>query len=66
MLYRGGGSIGIAGAARSVLAVIQDETSKNIRHLTRVKGNLSQQPDDLTFELLGSPPKVVWYIGDGQ
>jgi energy-coupling factor transporter ATP-binding protein EcfA2 len=61
MLYRGGGSIGIAGAARSVLAVIQDEHSKNLRHLTRVKGNLSQQPDDLEFELIGSPPKVVFY-----
>jgi hypothetical protein len=64
-LYRGGGSIGIAGAARSVLLVAPDRTDPNgeRRLLVRVKGNLSKPPKGLLFRLAGgddAPATVRW------
>jgi putative DNA primase/helicase len=67
-LYRGGGSIGIAGAARSVLLVAGDQ-SRGV--LVAVKGNLSQRPKGLQFRLVSKgedgsndedrePPIVEW------
>lgn len=67
-LYRGGGSIGIAGAARSVLLVAPDpgdETGER-RVLVRVKGNLSKPPAGLMFRLKDTEdgPAVIQWEGE--
>jgi len=63
-LYRGGGSIGIAGAARSVLMVGVDRSDPTgeRRVMVRVKGNLSRLPAGLLFRLEGdgAPATVKW------
>jgi hypothetical protein len=50
-LYRGGGSIGIIGAARSALLVGRHPFDDRQRVLTRSKGNLSAPPPALAFAL---------------
>lgn len=50
-LYRGGGSIGIIGAARSGLLVSKDPDNENRRVLASTKSNLSRPPGSLSFEL---------------
>jgi hypothetical protein len=51
-LYRGGGSIGIVGAARSAFVVGQDPDDENWRVLAPVKGNLAKPPSSLRFTLV--------------
>jgi hypothetical protein len=51
-IYRGGGSIGIAGAARSVLLVAEDREDSGLRVLASVKSNLSASPSSLTYRLI--------------
>ena len=51
-LYRGGGSIGINGAARSVLLVGKDPDDPNARILASVKMNLACAPASLKFTLV--------------
>jgi RecA-family ATPase len=51
-LYRGGGSIGIIGAARSALLVGKDPTDpENRRVLCRSKGNLCVEPKALLYSI---------------
>jgi hypothetical protein len=52
-IYRGGGSIGISGAARSVLLVGTHPEDPTKRVLAPVKSNLSRSPDALVFEATG-------------
>jgi hypothetical protein len=58
-LYAGGGSIGIAGAARSVLLVGRDPEVEERRVLARAKGNLSKTPPSLAFRLAEAPNGVA-------
>ena len=52
-LYRGGGSIGIVGAARAGLLVATDPDDPDRRVLASVKSNLGPAPDSLTYRLVG-------------
>lgn len=61
-MYRGGGSIGIAGAARSVLLVAPDPTDATRRVLATVKSNLAECAPSLAFTLTttGDIASVNW------
>ncbi len=62
-LYRGGGSIGIIGAARSGLVVAQDPEDPERRILAANKHNLSRAAQSLVFGLETAPngaARVVW------
>lgn len=61
-LYRGGGSIGIVGAARSGLLVGRDPDDQNKRVLASTKCNLAAEPSSLAFHLEQSETTslVVW------
>jgi hypothetical protein len=50
-LYRGGGSIGIIGAARSGLLVARDPDNPDKRVLASTKCNLAKLPPSIAFEL---------------
>lgn len=50
-IYRGGGSIGIIGAARSALLVAKDPDDPEKRILASVKSNLASAPPTLSFRL---------------
>jgi hypothetical protein len=50
-LYRGGGSIGIIGAARSGLLVARDPDHRDRRILASTKCNLAKLPQSLAFDL---------------
>lgn len=50
-LYRGGGSIGIIGAARSALIVGLHPEDDSQRVLARTKGNLCAEPDALAYTI---------------
>lgn len=58
-LYRGGGSIGIVGAARSGLLVTADPNDPARRVLATVKSNLAQMPTALAYRLADSPEHGV-------
>jgi hypothetical protein len=63
-LYRGGGSIGIIGAARAGLLVGIDPDDENRRVLAVSKSNLAAKPPSLAYRLVGDDmhgtAKVVW------
>jgi hypothetical protein len=63
-LYRGGGSIGIIGAARCGLLLAQDPEHPQRRILAATKGNLGRPPASLAFHLEPVPrlgvTRVVW------
>lgn len=61
-MYRGGGSIGITGAARSVLVVAEDPDDKTKRVLSSVKCNLAVKPPSLSYQLeaCAGASRVVW------
>lgn len=61
-LYRGSGSIGIIGHARSGLVVARDPDDPNARVLASQKSNLSVEPESLTFHLeqVDDVSRVVW------
>lgn len=63
-LYRGGGSIGIVGAARAGLLVAADPNDPTRRVLACVKSNLGVMPDSLAYRLVDSPDhgvaRVIW------
>jgi hypothetical protein len=61
-LYRGGGSIGIIGAARSGLLIARDPDNESRRILARVKGNLCAPPPALAYELVveNGMARVEW------
>lgn len=67
-IYRGGGSIGIGGAARSVVLVHEDPGNPDLRVMASVKSNLSRPPQSLSFGLesvelpeSGETSKVTWH-----
>lgn len=61
-LYRGGGSIGIIGAARSGFLVAADPDDENHRVIASTKANLCRTPESLAFHLedCGEAARVVW------
>jgi hypothetical protein len=63
-LYRGGGSIGIGGAARAVLLAAFDPTDATRRVLASVKNNLAATPPSLAFALVPwgthGAARVLW------
>jgi hypothetical protein len=63
-MYRGGGSIGIIGAARVALLAAIDPSDEGGRVLAGVKSNLSELPEALGYRLVESPAhgcaKVEW------
>ncbi len=61
-MYRGGGSIGITGAARAVFVVGADPEDPDRRVLAPVKCNLGPEPPSLAFriESVGVTSRVVW------
>lgn len=61
-LYRGGGSIGIVGAARSGLLVAADPDDPTRRVLASVKSNLGVKPNSLVYRLVDSPDHGVAHI----
>lgn len=65
-IYRGGGSIGIIGAARSALIVAKDPEDEGRRIVAPVKSNLCAPPAALAFRLKGEPggaARVEWDSG---
>lgn len=54
-IYRGGGSIGIVGAARSGLLVAADPDDPDRRILATVKSNLGVMPESLAYRLVDRP-----------
>lgn len=66
-IYRGGGSIGIVGAARSALLVAKDPGDEERRIVASVKSNLSKPPASLAYRLETAPngaPRLAWEEGD--
>jgi hypothetical protein len=61
-IYRGGGSIGITGAARSALIIGRDPNDPQIRVLCSTKSNLGPAPRAITYHLesIGSVARVAW------
>ena len=58
-LYRGGGSIGIVGAARSALLVAKHPEDDQRRVLASQKSNLAEAPPSLAFALSGASNGAV-------
>jgi hypothetical protein len=62
-LYRGGGSIGIIGAARSALAVAQHPNDDELRVLVPQKSNLSKKAQSLSYTIVtaeNGAARVEW------
>ncbi len=61
-IYRGGGSIGIAGAARSAMLVAADPNDNDARVLAPVKGNLAPAPLAIRFRVVsaGDVGRIEW------
>jgi hypothetical protein len=63
-LYRGGGSIGIVGAARAAMLAAADPDDDNRRVLAVTKSNLAAMPSALGYQLVDSPghgcARVEW------
>jgi len=61
-IYRGGGSIGIIGAARSGLLVAPAPEDENRRVLASIKSNLCRRPESLAFHLedCNGTSRLVW------
>jgi hypothetical protein len=61
-LYRGGGSIGIIGAARSALVVGRDPNDRTKRVLASNKSNLGPSPKSIYYSLepSGNVAKIGW------
>ena len=64
-LHRGGGSVGIAGAARSVMLVakLPDDETDTRRVLANVKGNLAPPQPALVYQVdsVGAHPRLSWH-----
>jgi hypothetical protein len=66
-LYRGGGSIGIIGAARMAFVVGKDPQDENHRVLASSKNNLAKPPKSLTFALEEAEGTVrVKWLGESE
>lgn len=67
-IYEGGGSIGFAGAARSVMYCAKDPTDESRRILASAKSNLSATPKSLVFRPVaadGDTSRIEW-IGESE
>jgi putative DNA primase/helicase len=62
-VYRGGGSIGIGGAARAVYNVGRDPENPSRRVLSSVKMNIAATPDSLAYSIESGDkgPYVEWH-----
>jgi len=64
-LYRGGGSIGIVGAARAAMLAAVDPDDETRRVLAVTKSNLAAMPPALAYRLVDSPEhgcaRVEWH-----
>lgn len=64
-IYRGGGSIGVVGQARTSLMIGKHPTDASLRVLCEVKNNLSVPSEALAFEILyqgdDRPPGLRWH-----
>lgn len=67
-LYRGGGSIGIIGAARSGLLVGVHPEDENMRVLAGQKSNLSPMPDSLAYRIATAANEAarIEYVGSTE
>jgi hypothetical protein len=61
-LYRGGGSIGIVGAARAGMLVAHDPDDHDRQVLAWTKSNLAPTPDSLAYRLIDTEPLHVGRI----
>jgi putative DNA primase/helicase len=62
-LYRGGGSIGIVGAARAGFVAATDPDDETRRVLASTKQNLAPEPESMAYRLVGADngaAKVEW------
>lgn len=63
-MYRGGGSIGIVGAARAGFLVARDPDDPDLRVLACIKSNLAREPESLSYRLASAPghdvARVEW------
>jgi hypothetical protein len=62
-MYRGGGSIGIIGAARSAFLIAPHPDIEGQRVLARIKGNLCSTPEALAYSLeeVGDGVTLQWH-----
>src|SRR5215204_3272622 len=65
-LYRGGGSIGISGAARMAFVVGKDPQDENRRVVASTKNNLAKSPKSLMFTLEEAESRSVMVNWLGQ
>jgi hypothetical protein len=61
-MYRGGGSIGITGAARSALIVGRHPDQPDLRVIASTKSNLGPPPRSLMYQLesVGNVARIAW------
>jgi len=64
-LYRGGGSIGIVGAARAGFLVAPDPGEPDRRVLAALKNNLGPLPPSLAFRIKAAPNGSAYLVWDG-
>lgn len=64
-IYRGGGSIGIVGAARSGLLAAKHPDDENRRILASTKCNLGPQPPSLAYRLEGHANGAGYVVWEG-
>lgn len=65
-VYRGGGSIGIIGAARSGLLVAKDPESPRDRILAQVKNNVGPTANSVRFGIVQDPQRSVGMVAWGD
>ncbi len=65
-MYRGGGSIGIIGAARSGLLVAKDPDNPEQRVLASIKSNLGPPAPALAFHIQGTQEGAIRVAWDGE
>jgi len=61
-IYRGGGSIGIVGAARTAFLIAKDPEADDRRIMACIKNNLAPTPPSLSFHIegVGETSRIVW------
>lgn len=65
-MYRGGGSIGIIGIARSGLLLAKDPDDDATRIVACVKSNLGPPPASLTWRFAGGTPPHINWLGESR
>lgn len=61
-MYRGGGSIGIVGAARVGYLIARDPDDPDTRIMACVKSNLAKEPESLSYRLESAPGSDVAHV----